>query len=262
MIPGDVYGYDEYDEYGDDTGSGRQAQLMKFSGWISVDSQFTVSFQSNRAAQYDANELGRVCRCYSLLSAETPSVTVLTRRPSSSGLFSCFHSRNVHNAWHNVSFHTISFLPRPADHRLSRFVNADTLLSLQIIQSESHPNSHNQGPSKTSSGAKEGLSLYGLFHGLASTTQGRQMLRQCFLRPCTNLDLIKERLDTLTVFTRPDNEVGLAGICKHLRGVKNIRGLTAKLRKGAAGGTNKGSGIARGIWQGLQRVKYDLVPSN
>lgn len=137
---------------------------------------------------------------------------------------------------------------------LNRFVNADTLLSLQIIQSESHPNSHNQGPSKTSSGAKEGLSLYGLFHGLAHTAQGRNMLRQVFLRPSTNLDLMKERHDTISAFIKPDNEVALASVYKHLQGVKNIRGLTEKLRKGAAGGTSKGGGIARSVWQGLQKV--------
>jgi len=139
-----------------------------------------------------------------------------------------------------------------------RFVNADTLLSLQIIQFESHPNSHNQGPTKGSSGAKEGLSLYGLFLHLAHTMQGRQMLRQYFLRPSTNIDMINERLHTVTVLTRPDNEIVLSSICKRLRVVKDMKKLTARLRKGAAGGTSKGGGIAKSIWQGLQKV-FNLV---
>jgi hypothetical protein len=50
-----------------------------------------------------------------------------------------------------------------------RFINADTLHSLQILDDESHPNSHNQGPTKSASGSKEGLSVYGLFRHLART---------------------------------------------------------------------------------------------
>jgi len=80
------------------------------------------------------------------------------------------------------------------------------------------------------------------------------MLRQIFLRPSTNITLIEERQATITVFTRPDNEVALAGMCKHLKGIKNVRTLTGKLRKGGAGGTSKGGGIAKSIWQGLQKV--------
>jgi len=80
------------------------------------------------------------------------------------------------------------------------------------------------------------------------------MLRQIFLRPSTNIMLIEERQATITSFTRPDNELGLAAICKHLKGVKNVRTLTGKLRKGGAGGTSKGGGIAKSIWQGLQKV--------
>jgi DNA mismatch repair protein MSH5 len=43
VIPGDVHAYDDYEEdnYAN-AGTGREAQLLKFSGWISVDSQVTV----------------------------------------------------------------------------------------------------------------------------------------------------------------------------------------------------------------------------
>lgn len=43
VIPGDVHAHEDYDEdIYENVGSGRQAQLLKFSGWISVDSQNTV----------------------------------------------------------------------------------------------------------------------------------------------------------------------------------------------------------------------------
>jgi len=80
------------------------------------------------------------------------------------------------------------------------------------------------------------------------------MLRQIFLRPSINITLIEERQATISVFTRPDNETALATMCKYLKSVKNVRTLTGKLRKGGAGGTSKGGGIAKSIWQRLQKV--------
>ncbi|KAJ9602597.1 hypothetical protein H2200_012790 [Cladophialophora chaetospira] len=83
-------------------------------------------------------------------------------------------------------------------------VNTDTLVSLQIIQPESHPNAFNQGPG--TSGAKESLSTYGLFHHHAKTPQGRVQLRQAFLRPSLDIDHINSRLDFISVFVRPENQ--------------------------------------------------------
>jgi len=41
VIPGDVHTYDDFDDFEQNV-SGRQAQLLKFAGWVSMDSQFTV----------------------------------------------------------------------------------------------------------------------------------------------------------------------------------------------------------------------------
>lgn len=133
-------------------------------------------------------------------------------------------------------------------------MNADTLLSLQVMQSESHPHSHKQGPTKANNGSKEGLSIYGLFHHLACTPQGRYMLRQYFLRPSLGLDLINERLNTISIFLNPENTAPFDTIVKSLRAVVNVRTLVIKLRKGVSGGTTQSGGIAQGIWSGLQKV--------
>src|SRR5436305_4398696 len=66
-----------------------------------------------------------------------------------------------------------------------RLINADTFLSVQIIQPESHLNAFNEGPGST--GSKESLSIYGLFHHLARTPQGRARLRQLFLLSVSTL---------------------------------------------------------------------------
>lgn len=135
-----------------------------------------------------------------------------------------------------------------------RFINADALASLQIMQSESHPHSHNQGPTQGSSGSKEGLSVYGLFHHLARTPQGKQLLRQYFLRPSLDLDLIKERHDTATVFLQHDNDIYLDGIVRSLKGIKNMHTVMIHLRKGMSNGTGRAGGIQSGVWSSLRSV--------
>jgi DNA mismatch repair protein MSH5 len=132
------------------------------------------------------------------------------------------------------------------------FVNAETLDSLQIIQSEIHPNSHMQGPNKSTSGAKESLSIYGLFHHLASTSQGRQKLRRIFLRPSIDLSVIRERLNTTVTFLRPDNQSAVEMIVASLKKIKDMRSVVIHLQKGVCDVPRKSSSIKNGVWSSIQ----------
>jgi len=136
-----------------------------------------------------------------------------------------------------------------------RYISANSLYALQILQSESHPNVHNQGPTKGSSGSKEGLSVYGLFHHLANTPQGKYLLRQQFLRPNVDIDVINQRLDTLSTLLSPTNASPFSEITKGLASIVNVRVLMIKMRAGVAGGSSKAAGLARNIWLGLQKVE-------
>lgn len=138
--------------------------------------------------------------------------------------------------------------------RVFRLVNADTLNCLQILQSENHPQSHNQGPTKTASGSKEGLSIYGLFLHLARTPQGRHLLRQYFLRPSLDTSVINERLDTISCFLRPDNDGSLKSMVRSLGQIKDMKTVMIHLRKGVRNGIGKGGGIKSGIWSTLRSV--------
>ena len=51
------------------------------------------------------------------------------------------------------------------------YITQETVLALQIVQSEQHPNSQISGGLQSASGSKESLSIYGLFHHLAGTPQ-------------------------------------------------------------------------------------------
>lgn len=135
-----------------------------------------------------------------------------------------------------------------------RFINSDTLLSLQVMQSESHPHLHNQGPTKGTSGSKEGLSVYGLFHLLAHTPQGKYMLKQYFLRPSLSLDLINERHDAISVFLQIANESGFQALVQNLKRIVNVRKIMINLRKGISSASGKSRGVSRTIWKSLHLV--------
>lgn len=137
------------------------------------------------------------------------------------------------------------------------FVNGDTLASLQIIQSESHPNSHMQGPHST--GAKESLSVYGLFYHLARTPQGKQKLRQVFLQPSTSLSIIEERLDAISVLLLPENAPSLDTLCKSLKMVKDIRTVIIHLQKGVSAIPHMGSAIRSGVWANIQNFTFHTL---
>lgn len=139
------------------------------------------------------------------------------------------------------------------------FVNADTLASLQIIQSENHPNSQMQGPNKSTSGAKENLSVFGLFVHLAHTPQGKQKLRQIFLRPSTDLTIIEERLHTIGILLKPDNSTALETLTKSLKMIRDIRTVVIHLQKGVTEKVAKGPMIRRGVWGNIQHFAYHAL---
>ncbi|ORY66344.1 muts domain V-domain-containing protein [Pseudomassariella vexata] len=134
----------------------------------------------------------------------------------------------------------------------SMFINADALVSLQILRSELHPNSQMRGPDKSSLGAKESLSVYGLFHHLACTPQGKSKLRQIFLRPSIDMDVINSRQRTISFLLRPDHAEAVTELTKDLRKIKNMRKSISDLRKGVDNPGRKVS-MTNNVWSILQR---------
>ncbi|RYP68990.1 hypothetical protein DL769_005377 [Monosporascus sp. CRB-8-3] len=133
--------------------------------------------------------------------------------------------------------------------KLGTSINLDSHIT--ILQPEFHPNSHQRGPVNSTSGAKESLSVYGLFHHLACTPQGRLKLRQIFLRPSLDLDLIKERQKTISFFLRPGDADAVSGLQKRLRKIKNMTACVALLRKGVDNPGRKVSAM-NNVWASLQ----------
>ncbi|KAH8735372.1 muts domain V-domain-containing protein [Ilyonectria robusta] len=138
------------------------------------------------------------------------------------------------------------------------FVSSDALLSLQLVQTELHPNSQALGPNLNKDSTKESLSVYGLFHYLACTSQGRTRLRQLFLRPVRDMGLIRERQKTISALLQPDNADCLAQITSLLHKIRNIRTTFTQLRKGIEF-PSAGQSFDKGVWATIQNFTAQIL---
>ncbi|KAJ5904388.1 DNA mismatch repair protein MutS core [Penicillium tannophilum] len=139
------------------------------------------------------------------------------------------------------------------------WIGSNALLSLQILQSESHPNMFNQGPGNKSTTGKEGLSVYGIFRRFAYTPQGKARLKQLFFRPSLSLDVIRERHDFIGVFSRPDNMAALEKMTKALKHIKNLRPAMINLHKGISTGNGKTTGFKATVWESLLAFAFYAI---
>lgn len=219
-------------EGGADVDDERHARLMQLATWINLDSRFSVG---SGFPPFD-----------------TKHFTYRSKVGCAGAVLSDIQRRKAAEYLSNDPDAKFAFRIRYIEMftlRDSLFVNVDTLTSLQILGSENHPNSMNQGPEKSKQGAKEGLSLYGLFHVLTHTAQGKTKLRQMFLRPSTDLEVIQERQQSISVLLRPENGADIDIIGKLLRKIKNIKHNLLQLKKGVNSGRVS---IERGTWASLQ----------
>ncbi|KAI3331791.1 muts domain V-domain-containing protein [Xylariaceae sp. AK1471] len=201
----------------DNKGQGsRQGQLMRLAASINLDSQFTIG-------------------CAGAVLSDIQRRRTTQYLPNDPDALVAFEIQSVQ------MFSLFN----------SMFVNADTLVSLQILQSEYHPNSHQRGPTGSTSGSKESLSVYGLFYHLAVTPQGKLKLRRMFLQPSTDIDLIRERHRTLSFFLRPGNTDALSGLSKDLRKIKDMKSVVLLLRKGIDNPGRKIS-VVNSVWAVLR----------
>ncbi|KAK4165824.1 muts domain V-domain-containing protein [Cladorrhinum sp. PSN259] len=111
-------------------------------------------------------------------------------------------------------------------------ISADSLMSLQITQSELHPNPYSQCPDGSEPTAKGSLSIIALIQSLASTAQGKRRLRQLLLRPSTNINVIQERQTSIGILLRPENAEVTKDMRKLLRKLKDNKALLLHVRKG------------------------------
>ncbi|KXL49566.1 MAG: hypothetical protein FE78DRAFT_139733 [Acidomyces sp. 'richmondensis'] len=220
VVPGDISTEVENYEHPGAVYAGCQDQLLQLSGLINIENRITVGCAGAVLTYLQRR------RATTFLPGDQASATMF--RVTSVKMFSL---------------------------RGSMFINADTLASLQITSTESHPN---LGPPNKgwTSGSKEGLSIYGLFHQQAKTAQGRALLRQYFLRPSLNINVINERLETIGVLLRPNNTACLHALVECLSKVKNMRLAMVNLHKGISSGLNKDRSVSTSVWPSIRNFVF------
>lgn len=137
------------------------------------------------------------------------------------------------------------------------YLNQDTLAALQIMESESHPHAQNQGPNN--SGSKESLSVYGLFHHLARSPQGKQRLRSMFLRPSLDLATVRQRHQSIAAFLRTSNTDLVGDMITALKSIKNMRPVMVHLRKGISGSADRNRAFKCNVWTTIRAFAFHTL---
>ncbi|PRP82029.1 mutS like protein [Planoprotostelium fungivorum] len=102
-------------------------------------------------------------------------------------------------------------------------------IALQIFSTESHPSINGAGK------AKEGMSLFGIMDKTRSPV-GRSMFRQWFLRPSLDVQVIQDRLNTISFFLDSDHprDVLLEEIDSCLKRFKDLLRIVHRIRAATA----------------------------
>ncbi|XP_035698854.1 mutS protein homolog 5-like [Branchiostoma floridae] len=116
--------------------------------------------------------------------------------------------------------------------------------ALQIFQKESHPSVYKSG-----SGAKEGLSLFGIMNRTKSIL-GSRMMGLWFQRPLQCLQELQQRHDAVEFFASPSHMEVTSSLQDSLKHMKNVNRVLARMRSGQA---------SVGDWQALYKTAYNGI---
>jgi len=124
-------------------------------------------------------------------------------------------------------------------------VDNNSYSALQIFQKERHPSVYKVGTGN--SGAKEGLSLFGIMNRTRSVLGGN-MLRMWFLRPSRDISLLKQRQKAVSYFMGLRNAEVVASLQDCLKHIKNISRILSRMTTAQA---------SVGDWQALYKTAYN-----
>ncbi|XP_033111357.1 mutS protein homolog 5-like [Anneissia japonica] len=125
------------------------------------------------------------------------------------------------------------------------FLEENTYSALQIFQKESHPSAYKSG----GSGAKEGLSLFGILNKTKSVI-GSNLMRIWFMRPSRDINLLRQRQEAVAFFMSPRNIEVVSSLQDCLKHIKNVPRILSKMKQAQA---------SIGDWQALYKTAYNAV---
>ncbi|KAJ3316158.1 MutS protein msh5, partial [Blyttiomyces sp. JEL0837] len=101
-------------------------------------------------------------------------------------------------------------------------LNEDAVRSLSIFHAEAHPNMRSKE-------SKEGLSLFAIMNQ-ANSIPGKALLRTWFLRPSTDLELLRSRHTAIAFLLRPGNLAAITTLQGYLKNIKNVPKICQKFK--------------------------------
>ncbi|XP_071954087.1 mutS protein homolog 5-like isoform X2 [Antedon mediterranea] len=125
------------------------------------------------------------------------------------------------------------------------FLEENTYRALQIFRKELHPSAFKSG----GSGAKEGLSLFGILNRTKSII-GSNLMRVWFRRPSRDINLLRQRQEAIAFFMSPRNVEVLSSLQGCLKHIKNVPRILSKMKQAQA---------SIGDWQALYKTAFNAV---
>ncbi|XP_071799824.1 mutS protein homolog 5-like isoform X1 [Asterias amurensis] len=124
-------------------------------------------------------------------------------------------------------------------------IDDNTYMALQIFQKERHPSAYKSG----GSGAKEGLSLFGILNKTKSVIGSKQM-RVWFMRPSCNIATLRQRQDAISFFMASTNTEVTSTLNECLKHIRNVGLILKQMRQAQASVSN---------WQALYKTAYNAI---
>eukprot|EP00794_Sanderia_malayensis_P008159 gene8159-9032_t len=124
-------------------------------------------------------------------------------------------------------------------------IDDSTYGALQIFGKEAHPSVYKSG----GSGAKEGLSLFGMMN-YTKSSPGSKLLNQWFLHPLTSIDEIRRRHDSISFFLNARNLEAVMTFQENLKHVKNVNRILSKMLS---------TGVSVADWKNLYKAIYNAI---
>ncbi|XP_038048492.1 mutS protein homolog 5-like isoform X2 [Patiria miniata] len=144
---------------------------------------------------------------------------------------------------YNVRVPVLSIRMFSLEHIVS--VDENTYSALQIFQKERHPSAYKSA----GSGAKEGLSLFGILNKTKSVV-GSKLMRVWFMRPSCDLALLTQRQNAIAFFLASVNTEVTSTLQECLKQVKNVARILKQMRQAQA---------SVGDWQALYKTTYNAI---
>ncbi|KAG2235169.1 hypothetical protein INT48_003513 [Thamnidium elegans] len=121
-------------------------------------------------------------------------------------------------------------------------VNSDTIQSLCIFNSESHPNMHQKH-------RKESLSLFGILNRTSSVL-GKRLFAEWVSKPTTDKDVLDYRHESIRFFLQVDMRDIVLELSSNLKHIKNIHHLLTKVKESKANPND---------WQNILKFAYYTI---